>query len=271
MTNHPSANRSLSDQDHAALAQAARTLATPGKLIQAFNVLGRPIELAIEKLPEQARQIIERGTSLALEKSLDLAIHSLDRVADTPSWLERAAATTSGAVGGATGWAGLAVELPISTTFILRGVARVARAEGENLSDIEARLACLQVFALGGTSTADDGAETGYFAIRAGLTKAVVDAARHIAEKGLERKGAPALARFIAKIAARYSSPASEKLALQAVPVIGAVTGAAINYTFASHFEQMAAGHFTIRRLERAYGEETIRRALKALGQAEAA
>jgi hypothetical protein len=32
-----------------------------------------------------------------------------------------------------------------------------------------------------------------------------------------------------------------------------------VNYAFMEHFQDVARGHFTVRRLERLYGKETIR------------
>jgi len=42
------------------------------------------------------------------------------------------------------------------------------------------------------------------------------------------------------------------------VPVIGAASGAAINYLFMDHFQSIATGHFTVRALERQYGTEAV-------------
>jgi hypothetical protein len=50
-----------------------------------------------------------------------------------------------------------------------------------------------------------------------------------------------------------------QKAAAQAVPVIGAAGGAAVNVLFINHFQDMARGHFIVRRLERAYSPEFIR------------
>ncbi len=41
--------------------------------------------------------------------------------------------------------------------------------------------------------------------------------------------------------------------------MIGAVGGAAINLAFVEHFQDLARGHFTVRRLERVYGPELVR------------
>ena len=48
-------------------------------------------------------------------------------------------------------------------------------------------------------------------------------------------------------------------VAAQAVPLIGAVGGAAVNLAFTEHFQSLAKGHFTVRRLERAYGAALVR------------
>jgi hypothetical protein len=45
----------------------------------------------------------------------------------------------------------------------------------------------------------------------------------------------------------------------QAVAVLGAVGGAALNLAFAEHFQELARGHFTVRRLERGYGSDIVR------------
>jgi hypothetical protein len=117
----------------------------------------------------------------------------------------------------------------------------------------------VQVLALGGPSSSDDGAEIGYFVAREAMTKAISEAAAHIAKNGLEKEAAPAIVRLIIQIAERYSINVTEKAAAQLVPVIGAIGGAVINTVFIDHFQNMARGHFTVRRLEKKYGAEFIR------------
>jgi hypothetical protein len=84
-------------------------------------------------------------------------------------------------------------------------------------------------------------------------------AAEHIAARGLSHEGAPAVVRFITSIASRFGIAVTEKVAAQAIPVIGAVGGAVINTLFIDHFQDMARGHFIVRRLERKYTPELIR------------
>jgi hypothetical protein len=51
----------------------------------------------------------------------------------------------------------------------------------------------------------------------------------------------------------------TQKVAAQALPVVGALGGAAVNYAFIEHFQDVARGHLTVRRLERVYGKDRIR------------
>jgi hypothetical protein len=53
----------------------------------------------------------------------------------------------------------------------------------------------------------------------------------------------------------------SQKVAAQAVPILGAFGGAAVNTAFMNHFQSTARAHFTVRRLERAYGAAAVRAA----------
>jgi len=120
------------------------------------------------------------------------------------------------------------------------------------------KLACIEVFALGGPGRSDNAAQSGYFAVRAALARSVTKAAEYMAEKSLAEEGAPALVRLIVQIAERFSIQVSEKAAAQAIPAVGAAGGMLINTIFMDHFQDMARGHFMIRRLERKYGKKTV-------------
>ena len=52
------------------------------------------------------------------------------------------------------------------------------------------------------------------------------------------------------------------------MPVIGALGGAAVNYAFIDHFQEIARAHFTVRRLERRYGKDTVRAAYERISGA---
>ena len=142
----------------------------------------------------------------------------------------------------------------------MRSIAEIARSQGESITSTETKLACLEVFALGGNSKSDESAESGYYAVRALLAKSISEAAEFIAEKGLAEEGAPILVKLIAKISQRFGIQITEKAAAQAIPAIGAAGGAIINTIFIDHFQDMAKGHFIVRKLERVYGKEIIKK-----------
>lgn len=256
----------MTDHDRADLERAVLLLERPGLVARLSNLLGEPIEKLVDALPARTSERLHEAVRVALHRLLDVAVRTLDEEPRPPARLRHKVATgVSGAIGGFFGGPTLAVELPITTSIMLRSIADIARAQGEDLGRLEARLACLEVFALGGRAASDEGTETGYYAVRAGLAKAVNDAARYIAERGLTGEGAPVVARLIGQIASRFGVVVSEKLAAQAVPVVGAVGGAGINLLFMDHFQNVAEGHFTVRRLERAYGKTAVQDAYRAI------
>jgi len=71
--------------------------------------------------------------------------------------------------------------------------------------------------------------------------------------------------RLVSLIAARFGVVVSEKTAAQLVPVIGAAGGALINTLFIAHYQDMARGHFIVRRLEKIHGAEPVRLAYEKL------
>jgi hypothetical protein len=250
----------LKADDLDTLKDAVNILKNPGLTVQTTNLIGKPIEYGMSKLPDAVSQRISEATSSALLSSLRVAVSTMssERAVKPSNSMHKVLTSLSGAIGGAFGLPALALELPVSTTIMLRSMADIARGEGENIRMVETQLACIEVFALGSRSETDDGSETGYYTARAALARAVSEAAKYIAEKGLAEEGAPAIVRLITKVAARFSVPVSEKFAVQSVPAIGAAGGAAINLVFINHFQDMARRHFTIRRLERKYGTEVI-------------
>lgn len=252
----------LSTAEVAQLQQARALLENPGLAARISDSLGAPIERGFEMLPKRWNAAVMGATRKAIETALSVALRTLDHErTDAPAnrW-HKLAVGTAGAAGGAFGLAALAIELPLSTTIMLRSIADVARSEGEDLRSVDARLQCLQVLALGGRAKGDDAAETAYFAARAAMAKAVSEAARYLAQQGAVQHGAPVVVRLIAQLASRFSVNVSQKIAAQAVPVLGAVGGAVINTVFIDHFQDMARGHFIVRRLERRHGVDEVRR-----------
>jgi hypothetical protein len=251
----------LSRDERGELGYAKSLLENPGLVAKITNAIGAPVERGFALLPAKWSDAVNRAAQAALRKALDTAAATVGdsgprRSADV---LHRMIVAATGAAGGAFGLPALLVELPVSTTIMLRSIVDVARSQGERIKELETKLACLEVFALGGPSKRDDAAETGYFAVRTALATTVSEAAQYIAKRGLAQEGAPALVRFIAQIASRFGVVVSEKAAAQAVPIIGAVGGAAVNLIFIKHFQDMARGHFIVRRLERVHGQDVVR------------
>jgi hypothetical protein len=251
----------ITGADLADLTYAKQLLENPGLAAKIINLLGAPIEKGFDLLPDRWSERVQSAARAALEKALRVAVATMNTTTRRTSsdFLHLLFVAASGAAGGAFGLLALPIELPISTAVMLRSIADIARSEGERIDEPQAKLACLEVFALGGPSKRDDAAETGYFVVRAALARAVTEAAEYLAERGLAQEGAPAIVRLITQIASRFGAVVSEKVAAEAVPVIGAAGGALINTIFINHFQAMARGHFIVRRLERAYGSALVK------------
>ena len=225
----------LGAEDLDALERAMRALEHTNLATRLATTVGRQLGSLGRFLPIGVSGIVNRAAERAIESAMSVALASLPagspgEAPPRPSrFLHRALAAASGAAGGVFGLSSLPVELPVSTVIILRSIADIARHEGENLADPAVALACLQVFALGAHEKDDDFTDSGYFATRGLLAKTITEASRYVLAQGLGDEGAPVLVRFVAQVASRFGIVVSEKLAAQAVPVLGAAGGAAVN------------------------------------------
>ena len=251
------------------LRRAKNILENPSLAAKLSALAGAPVEKGMKLLPARWQKGVHAATEKALMKALDIAVRTLGERRGSSSSSDnfhKMAVATSGAIGGVFGIAALSIELPISTGLILRSIADIAASEGENPKFIDTKLACLTVFALGSSKDSrDDAAESGYFAVRSALASAVSEASKHLAQKGLAKGGGPALVRLVSLVAARFGIVVSQKTAAQLIPVIGAAGGALINTIFIGHYQEMARGHFIVRRLEKIHGAEPIRLAYERL------
>lgn len=257
----------LPPDDLADLRRARKLLSSPGAAVRFANLVGTPIEEGLKRLPASATRIIQRATQGALQHALRIALVSLDSQdrALPDNRFHKMLAGASGAIGGAIGFAALPVELPVSTTLILRSIAQIATSEGHDVGSLETRLSCLEVFAFSGDHRSDNASETSYWAVRAALAKVVSEAVGTLAGRGAAAESAPAAIRLLTTLASRFGVIVSEQVAAKAVPILGAAAGAAINVVFMDHFQKMAQGHFIVRRLERQHGTQTIQRAYDSL------
>jgi hypothetical protein len=257
----------LFDWDLTALKEAKLILERPSLTARLANRLGAPLERGLAMLPKDWSETVHKATRSALLQALEVAVASLENTRSNArsQLLNKVMAGASGGLGGAFGLPALLFELPISTTLMLRSIADAARIEGHDVRESAVKLSCLEVFALGGRNPSDDAAESAYWAVRMAMSKAVAEAAAYLAHRRVLDKSAPAILRFIAAISARFGIMVSEQAAAKAVPIIGAAGGAVINVLFMDHFQDMARGHFIVRRLENRYGLERVRSAYQAI------
>src|SRR5450759_1297940 len=257
--NEDGASMSMAKGDTDALRNAVQLLEYASLAARLANMIGKPVELLGKALPAGASQAIATAAAKSLEAALKVALLTIrGGPQESSQLLHRALAVASGAAGGAFGIFSLPLELPVSTIIILRSILDIARSEGENLTDPESALSCIEVLGIGGRTETDDAAKSDYFVVRGILAKSVTEAARFIAERGIVEEGSPVLVRLITQLASRFGFVVSQKAAAQTIPVIGALGGAAINYAFIDHFQSVARGHFTVRRLERKYGKDIV-------------
>jgi hypothetical protein len=260
----------MEKKDRNDLRTAVNLLEKPGVSIRLINLLGYPIEGIIKVLPRWIGHAIENTAARAVGTAFYAALSTMEKEIHPRPFrlIHRAMVLVSGAVGGFFGLPGLIVELPISTTLMLRSIADIARSEGEDLSSVDTHLACITVFALGGRPRSDNAAEAAYYAVRAALTRTLSEAAEFIAQRGIVEEGTPIVIRVMANLASRFGVIVTDKVAAEMIPILGAVGGASINLLFISHFQSAARGHFIVRRLERKYGQELVKREYeKVLGE----
>lgn len=250
----------MKEEDREALRRAVQVLEGSSYVGNLSRLAGRPIELLGQALPQAASDMVSRATEAALKRALHYALKTIPKDTVKPEkGVHRALAAMSGAMGGALGLSAVLIELPISTTIMLRAIARIAQSEGEDLADPETALACIEVFALGGRTGSQQLHESGYFAVRAALARSVTGAIHQLAGRGVVDESASAIVRLLSQVGTRFGMVVSQKVAAQAVPVLGALGGAAVNTAFIDHFQALARGHFTVRRLERTYGKVPVR------------
>jgi len=239
------------------LERAVALLEQPRLAIRLANMAGKPFDTALNAIPTlngRVQGILRK----AILQCLTVAIDSQEGAAFAPSsWRPKALTGLTGGIGGLFGALALPVELPFTMTLMLRAIADIARHQGEDLRALEPRLACLQVFALGDRKS-DAGAAIGYYAARATLTKLTGDVMSSLVERSALDVSAPVVKRLVTEVVSRFGLVLSERVAAGAIPVLGALGGATLNVMFMDHFERVAQGHFTIRRLERELGREVI-------------
>ena len=126
---------SLDDKDFSLLKRCVEDLEHPSLVARVADFVGTPIDKVFDALPQKASQKIGRVVHGSLEAALRTAVFTMRRKSSNRAHplLHKFAVGASGAGGGAFGLAAIAIELPITTSIMLRSIADIARAEGEDL------------------------------------------------------------------------------------------------------------------------------------------
>jgi hypothetical protein len=212
-----------------------------GPVMQLMNRLGNSLEGQLDLLPEPMRAQLETVTTRALEAAYMAARRTPDLGQRGPML----AVVVSGAAGGSGGIATALAEIPVSVTLILNAIRAEARAAGFDPDASGVREDCLLVFCAGSPLAGDDGVNTSFLTARLALSGQAVQ-------------------NLITTIAPRFAAVLGQKLAAQTVPVLGAVTGAALNAAFLNYYREIARIRFALRRLSEVHGEAPVLAAFKA-------
>ncbi len=255
--------------------EAVKYLENPSLLIRMANALGQPLEsftkgVVPAKVVEVANNALRKAMAMAAgsvwgKGGGDRSLEEAFSASGWTSWFHTAATVGTGMAGGIFGLPGLAVELPVTTGIMFRAITSIAADFGEDLQDPTVRLECLTVFSHGGPAPDAEGLESSYLMARVGMAKLIEEAAifltressRSVAE-ALARGTAPTLIHLLSRVAARFNVTVSQKFLAQSLPLVGGLTGAAINGLFTDHFNAVARYHFGIRKLERVHGVRAI-------------
>jgi hypothetical protein len=148
----------LSASDLRDLRVAKSKLETRDLVAAVADVVGKPTQALLKRLPKRWHAMIGKATQAALFKGLGFVILTLGNTRPQASRdrLHKMLATTSGMIGGAAGITSSLIELPVSTCLVLRSIADIARSEGHDITRLETKLACLEVLALSGQSANDE-------------------------------------------------------------------------------------------------------------------
>lgn len=209
-----------------------------GPVMSLVNRLGGSFERQLSLIPQAYRNQIETAVERGLNASLSLASQA-DRLPDAGSKGRLAAAVAAGAAGGAGGIATAVAELPLTITLILNAIRSEARQAGFDPNDPAIRLECIRTFGAGSPLQSDDGINTSFLSARLTLT-------------------GPAVQKVIAAVAPRLATAFGQKLAAQAVPILGALTGAGLNAAFLNYYREIARIRFALLRLTQRHGEERV-------------
>lgn len=287
----------ITAQEMADLASAKALLECKSLATRLTEVAGQPLEEGLRRLPQGWQEKVRDVTRSALLKGMDLAVITINPqgARQSSELFHKGLVSASGVIGGLFGLPALLVELPVSTTLMLRSIADIARSEGHDLAQAEVKLSCLEVLALGGVKeneppaapppaseapasesssppesapappppppvTLPDTSGGNYWTVRDALKPPFLEAATYMGVRGAIQATAAPILGFITAVGTRFSALVIHQIAAKTIPAISAATGSLVNLLFMDHFQNMARGHFIVKRLEAKYGSAEIRR-----------
>ena len=237
------------DRELRALVEIHRNASGAG--MRLLSLLGDQAGNLLDRIPDAMKDQLENGTRRALELSYTgAAVSRRARLPDSADWLNNAVTAAMGAAGGAGGLPSALAEIPVTTTVLMRAIQGIAAEHGFDPTDEDVRLDCLEVFAAAGPLAGDNRTEAGFLTLRLALS-------------------GPGLKALLAKVAPVFALTLGRKIAAQAVPVLGAVAGAAVNYVYTDYYQAMARVQFGLKAIARdrdmdyAALVETFRRMLR--------
>ncbi|MBL4769097.1 MAG: EcsC family protein [Rhodobacteraceae bacterium] len=149
---------------------ADRYRAAGGIGVQLLNMLGGTAENLLDRLPLNVREGLGNTVDQALRLAMRTAHKSRKVLPDQSDRANRVVTTAMGAAGGLGGLPSALIELPVTTTMLLRAIQDVAKEYGFNPASESVQFDCIRVFAAAGPLASDDGADMGFVSVRLTLT-----------------------------------------------------------------------------------------------------
>tara|TARA_R110002049_G_scaffold151160_1_gene314715 strand:+ start:30696 stop:31559 length:864 start_codon:yes stop_codon:yes gene_type:complete len=268
--------KALNETELAELKSAKNNLEKIGSIMKGINKVGSGFESGIKVLPEKQQIWLSKNISNILFKILKSNINAIKNNKTFKTSSDSTFKALVGLSGIGSGFFGsfnilgssiFISELYFSTRIMMRSILEIAKSEGENIYEIETQLACIQVFALGGNSTAKNAAKSPYYSTREAMANALESANNYLKKNGVEgledmsMYNTNPVLMMIGLIATRLTIQITEKFISRAVPIIGAASGGALNYFYIEHYQKIARAHFIVRRLERENNKDIVKKA----------
>ena len=226
---------------------ADRYLAARGGFTMFLNWAGQFAERGLASLPAGWRETLHARAREALSWAWQGAIAGMGSKRTgraMPARLYRLLTAGSGAITGAVGLPGVLADLPASTLLVLRSLAAIAREQGLDIRAADVQAACLEAFAFGGPTDADDDADLAFWSSRAAV---------------------PVFAEMLPQVASRLSGRLAVMLPVRAVPMVAVAASAGVNWHFTGFFQEMGDILLTLLPLERRRGRAQVRACFEAV------